>query len=897
MNEEEQTRRRNRNRLWIALGAGAALAAALIVPPMVSVTRYKSQIARLISASLGRPVHLSGVELRLLPLPGFVLSNLVVDEDPAYGFEPVLHAETVTATFRLLPLWRGKLEIGRISVDQASLNVVRMAGGRWNLDPLFRTAYAKAGATAGAPGRGAALPYLEATNSRIDFKNGVEKLPFSIVNADLSFWQEAPGDWHIRLRGEPARTDVSLDQEDTGVLRLEASLHSAPALREMPLHVDLDWQEAQLGQLSRLLIGSDPGWRGNLTADLHLEGTADTAHVTARLRASGVHRAEFAPAEPLDFDANCRFVYHYAHRSLDDLNCSSPLGDGHVRLAGDLPGNGQPHLTVALDQIPVDAGLAFLRTIRSGIDPSLTAAGTVSGKMTYTGGENQRAARTIPAAARHGRQRTAKQRLQAPPLAGNFTVEGFQITGDGISDPIRAARFTLEPGTIAPGGALGLIATANVPAGASAPLTFTPQLSLQGYQLAVRGEASLARARELAHLADIQDGYALDELTGEPVAVALNVEGSWLPMQTAMEGTTATAGSGEPSAQADPDTPPPGGDRLTGTVAIHNSDWRADYLAHRVVISEATLHLADGRAWWNPVDFSYGTEKGTASLTLPGECPPHPAGGPCPAHFAVQFGKLKAAALQSAVLGTRTPGSLLSTLIEKLHLSSAPAWPELDGTVKAESLGLGPVTLTGPAATLRIEPSGATIESLDAGVLGGQVHLTGTLTKPATDQGQPMYALKAKFEGLSAPAVGRLLDMRWSGGPINAEGRVQLSGLTAHDLAASAAGTLRFDWRRGMVAAMPVAAKAVRDTANAATGTPAPGRPERVPPALAHFSRFAGEAEIGDGKVTLRASEAVQGGRRKAVEGDVMLTDPPKVLFAEPGELLARKRQSGRPIQ
>ena len=44
------------------------------------------------SNSLGRPVRMSGVELRLLPRPGFVITDLTVEEDPSYGAEPVLHA-------------------------------------------------------------------------------------------------------------------------------------------------------------------------------------------------------------------------------------------------------------------------------------------------------------------------------------------------------------------------------------------------------------------------------------------------------------------------------------------------------------------------------------------------------------------------------------------------------------------------------------------------------------------------------------------------------------------------------------------------------------------------------------------------------------------------------------
>ena len=398
----------------MALAMVAAILAVLIVPPLVSLSSYKSRITQLMAAALGRPVRLSSVELRLLPRPGFVLTDLTVEEDPAYGAEPVLHANTVTASFGLLSLWRGRLEIGKISVDEASVNLVRTEAGRWNLDTLFRTAAAHAGGGAqpgGQPGsvRGIApLPYLEATNSRINIKSGAEKLPFSLLNTDLSVWQEEPGDWRIRLRGQPARTDLSVGLADTGVVRLEASVRRAAELRQMPVHLDLVWREAQLGQLTRLVIGSDPGWRGDLTGELHLDGTADAAQITTQLRATGVHRAEFAPAAPLDFDARCGFVYHFSERTVENLKCDSPLGDGRIRLAGDLPGDGGlPHFSVELDRIPVAAGLDALRTVRSGLGPGLEARGAISGKIAYAQSTSEKSA----ARRREGRPGPARRSL------------------------------------------------------------------------------------------------------------------------------------------------------------------------------------------------------------------------------------------------------------------------------------------------------------------------------------------------------------------------------------------------------------------------------------------------------------------------------------------------------
>ncbi|HVU46018.1 MAG TPA: AsmA family protein [Terracidiphilus sp.] len=841
-------------RILIALAAAVlVILASLFVPPMFSIGKYKARITQLISTSLGRPVRLSSVELRLLPRPGFVITDLSVAEDPAYGAEPVLHANTVTASIRLFSLLSGRLAIDTISVDEASLNIVHAGPGRWNLDPLFRTAAVKAGSVgSGQPDRGAVrLPYLEATNSRVNIKNGAEKLPFSLVNTDFELWQTDPGEWRIRLRGQPARTDLSLSFEDTGEVRLEASVHRAPELREMPVHIDLDWEQAQLGQLSRLLIGSDPGWRGDLTGNLHLDGTADAAHITTQLRASGVHRAEFAPAEPLDFDANCAFVYHYSLRSVESINCNSPLGDGRIQLTGDLnPGSttaAKPsYLTLALDRISVGAGLDLLRTIRSGVLPDLEASGAVSGKLVYSA--------ALPVSASHKKSAAPSRRnhIQPPqsppgPLVGSLTVDGFELSGAGLSQPIRASKVVLEP---AGGPGLESIAgSMSIPAGGDSSLSVGIRLAASGYQVDLRGPVSLARARELAHAAGFSGAAGFDGFAGDPVALDLSAAGPWL-----VSGELQAAAASQSS------------DNLTGSLTLHNVNWHADFLASHLEIAQATLHIGNGELRWDPVVFSYGSVKGSGTLDLPLDCP---GPEPCTPLFQLDFGALDAAHLQTAILGVREQGSgqgsLLSSLIDRLHPSSAPPWPRLRGTVKADSLVLGPLTLRQPAAMVRIDPDGAEISSLDAGLLGGRVQLSVSIQKPSTDQDKPSYELDGSFQNLNSVALGQLIGLRWSGSPIGGSGKVEFSGYTAADIASSAKGSLHFDCKGGAIGAPPAARTS-------------------FPPELGRFDRWTADAAIANGALTLGQNQVHQAGRNHTVRASLTFADPPKIAFGSPNE-------------
>ena len=883
---------RARRWLRIALAAIAVLVLVFVVPPLISVSAYKNQITQLIAQSLGRPVRLSSVQAHILPWPGFEVTDLSVAEDPAYGAEPVLHANKVTASIRLLALLRGHVEIGKISVDEASLNLVRAGPGHWNLDSIFRTAAAQTASTSSAR-RVAPLPYLEATDSRINFKNGVEKLPFSLVNADLSLWQENPGEWRIRLRGQPARTDVSLHLEETGVVRIEASILRAAALRQMPLHLDLDWREAQLGQLARLVTGSDPGWRGDLTGELHLDGTADAAQIAMRLRASGVHRAEFTPVAPLDFDARCGLLYHYADRSIENLTCDSPLGDGHVHVTGEKPGeDSPPRFSVELDRIPVTAGLDALRTLRSGLAPDLEARGTVSGKIVY---DVRDQAIALPArqgpSAKLGRNHDMKARTQeVGPLTGSLTVEGLILTSNSLSKPIQAPKFTLEPAAIEPAppvplaraGQTGeenpaeaLSGSVALPAGGAIPLVLNVRFALSGYEVAARGQASFERARELARVTGISGTDALAAFAGEPIAVDLVAEGPWMPSEeiaseSALPADLASMDGAEPSPTTSSAGAPEAGsgDTLTGTVTMHNVNWQADYLANHVVVNDATLHIENRELRWDPVEFTYGPLKGTASLMLPATCVPKQAPQqPCPAQFQMEFADLDASAFESALLGARVKGTLLSDLIDRIHPSSAPPWPPLEGTVTAGSLILGPVTLQGVSVSLRTVPTGVEITGFDAALFSGEVHLAGTLIKPANDQDKPDLALEGEFQKLNASDVGRLLGLRWTGAELNGNGNLELSGYTESDLASSAKGDLHFECGKGSISN---ANSAVVD--GAIKSVP-------IPAALARFDRWSGEAAIANGAIRLGQNTAIVGSRKQSVDATITFGDPPQLTF------------------
>jgi hypothetical protein len=65
---------------------------------------------------------------------------------------------------------------------------------------------------------------------------------------------------------------------------------------------------------------------------------------------------------------------------------------------------------------------------------------------------------------------------------------------------------------------------------------------------------------------------------------------------------------------------------------------------------------------------------------------------------------------------------------------------------------------------------------------------------------------------------------------------------------------------------------------------------EAVPAALARFDRWSADAEIANGKITIKENQAKQGSRKRAIEAAITFGDPPVVTFAAPKETVAKRR-------
>jgi AsmA protein len=322
---------RGRRRRWVVIFCViVAVLLLLLTPPLINVNRLKRRIATSISASLGRPVQLDGVTMHLLPVPGFTLQNFVVSEDPAFGAEPIIRANVVDVTLRPSSLWRRHVEFSSMKFETPSLNLVRNAAGLWNVQSLLM--HAASVSTAPTAQRKAGpeprFPYIEATGARVNVKLGEEKKPFSLTDADFALWLTSPQEWKVRAKGTPMRTDTNIS--DPGMVKLEGSLKRAATMAQVPVDLTASWSGAPMGEASKLLSGSDAGWRGNLNVEATLVGMLGAAKLTTTIHLEDLRRAEFVPLETMDLVTECRGTVDVTTAVVTDPDCSvaTPLADG-----------------------------------------------------------------------------------------------------------------------------------------------------------------------------------------------------------------------------------------------------------------------------------------------------------------------------------------------------------------------------------------------------------------------------------------------------------------------------------------------------------------------------------------------------------------------------------------
>jgi AsmA protein len=121
---------------------GIVAAAAILLPRVLDVNRYRPLIVEKVRQATGRTVELGEISLKILPIPSLEVERIAVSEGDRYPDADALKTDSLSIRVGLLPLVRGQVAINSVVLDSPSVNLIRDEQGRWNFEDLVSRAKA-----------------------------------------------------------------------------------------------------------------------------------------------------------------------------------------------------------------------------------------------------------------------------------------------------------------------------------------------------------------------------------------------------------------------------------------------------------------------------------------------------------------------------------------------------------------------------------------------------------------------------------------------------------------------------------------------------------------------------------------------------------------------------------
>ena len=376
---------------------------------LIRYTALQKRVTARLSAAFGRPVEVGHYNFSLWTGPVLEAQAITVGEDPRFGSEYFVRADSLTIRLRWQSLIRGHLGLGTLSFSGPSLNVVRNSAGDWNLAEWLprpnqiapgpnSISERQANQTAPATNSGAAqaprFERIELDGGRINFKLADEKLPFAFINVAGSVNAEPAGRWRIDLVATPWR--VATLTQQAGEIHVAGRVGGTSS-RLLPAKFDATWSDTSISDALRLARGDDFGIRGDLAMAVSAQSTNGEWDMRTRAELRQVHRWNLAlrPDNPdLNFLGQIRFDPRTSDFELTSGTLEAP--HSNATLAGQVSWQDEPsnsavskfsaaRLEIVNSAIDMQDALAWLRAFhagvldRMGIQGEASVAGSVAG--------------------------------------------------------------------------------------------------------------------------------------------------------------------------------------------------------------------------------------------------------------------------------------------------------------------------------------------------------------------------------------------------------------------------------------------------------------------------------------------------------------------------------------
>lgn len=724
---------------------------------LVQHTRLRNTLSSRLQTAFGRPVDVARFSVNLRGIPALQANSFTVAEDPRFGHEYFLYADTVTFRPRWLPLLIGRLEIGTIEISNPSLNLVRSKDGRWNIEewlpvppelfsepaakpaagsPMLAIAPQKSAPAASTPN----IRSISVSGGRINFKRATEKSAFSLIDVEGSVERQNAGRWSLNLEASPARAAVVLQQ--AGTIHVQGEVGGTSS-RLRPANVQVTWQNAAVADALRLASAYDHGVRGTFSAALAAHTVGAVWNLSGRAEVRRVHRWDL----PLRAD-NPALNFVIAGDWLPEdsaVNISAAtLETPRSKITGTGAFSWDPNTDLAAENLPenfsvastaIDGAdlLAWIRAFVPNISDDIALKGSVLGNVVFAG--------TPPA-----------------PVNGYIDAANLSLEGGSLRSTIstRDARIVFTPQTA------HLLPSFIAIGASSGSLRAEASCASAGY---------VCEAKLNGRAADVADLTSAASSVGFTLPVGWHIDGpATFDLQWALFGRPIT----QPPAQlsASPRSTGP-----TGKITFQNLSLRAPFLNQPISSIKGRIDLtpSDATLALSSADAFGGTWSGTLDLL--------PHGGE--RHFSLAVDRLNSEDLDRW-LNPRWRRGFLQNVLPFLgsgRRAALPASAQAQGRLAIDEFAFTRYTLKHLQGELLLDGSKLEFQNAEGNFYGSKI--SGELH--ANLSASPIYKINARYTGLDLALLtsGSALFSNTFTGSASGNLVLNLAGAGRQDLAAS----------------------------------------------------------------------------------------------------------------
>lgn len=277
---------------WVGLVVGGiavlVVLAALLLPVLVNLERYRSLLASRVTKVLGREVTLGSLRMDLWGGIGAEAKDIQIAQAPGFGSEPFLAAEALRVRVQFLPLLRGQVKVSTAVLERPRIRLTHAKDGRWSMDDLLKPHAAppspKAPAEAPRPGKTTLLGVL--LLNEVAVKNGEITLFDQTRSPSLTLSMR---DLELTVRqaglSDPLEVRYRARIVSPGAGRIESSGRIATAEGENPiLDLTVALRDVEVAPWQALFAGAG-GMKlsGALSADVKITGPPARAAFTGNV--------------------------------------------------------------------------------------------------------------------------------------------------------------------------------------------------------------------------------------------------------------------------------------------------------------------------------------------------------------------------------------------------------------------------------------------------------------------------------------------------------------------------------------------------------------------------------------------------------------------------------------